>query len=108
MAEGTATGPEDSFLAGMAPVHLDPDAAEEYEVTRRLLEQVVGLASSRRVAAEQAVPVDEAAVHAADELGRRFAPLMVSLDPTDTAEVARVRAECAALLRRARGLDERD
>lgn len=105
MAEGIATGPDDFFLAGMTPIDLDSDAAEEYEVTRRLLEQVVALAAGRRDEAEHAVPVDQAAVQAAKELGRRFAPLMVSLDPTDTAEVSRVRAECVALLRRARGLD---
>lgn len=104
MADGTPPGPEDSILASMTPAHLDPDAVKAYEATRWLLEQVVGLASSRRFAAEQAVPIDEAAVRAADELGRRYAPLMVSLDPAETAEVARVRAECVALLRRERGL----
>ncbi|MGL5866309.1 MAG: hypothetical protein ACRCYX_10650 [Dermatophilaceae bacterium] len=105
MTEGPSAGPHDSILAGMTPIDLGPDAEEEYEATRRLLEQVVGLASSRRFAAEQSVPVDDAALQAADELDQHFAPLMVSLDPTDTAEVARVRAECVALLRRARGLD---
>jgi hypothetical protein len=91
----------DSVLGRLQPREHEPDAALDYEITRELIGRVLALYSARRAELEQAEPVDHRALDAAVAQQGDFARLMQSLDPADTERVARVRAQCADILRQA-------
>jgi hypothetical protein len=97
------TTPDDeSVLARVTPGAYDPAAAAEFELTRRLLLQVLALRSARVRDLERADPPDPDALAAANAAQLETARLVQDLDPDDRALVARVHAECVALLREAR------
>jgi hypothetical protein len=101
MDSSTPRPDPDSVLGRLQPRALDPDTALDYEITRELIGRVLALYSAHRAELEQAHPVDHRALDAVGSQQGRFAQLMQSLDPADTESVARVRAQCADILRRA-------
>jgi hypothetical protein len=91
----------ESVLARLQQREHEPDAALDYEITRELIGQVLALYSARRAELEQTYPVDRRALDATVSQQGDFAELLQSLDPAETESVARVRAQCADILRRA-------
>jgi hypothetical protein len=88
-------------LAQLQPREHEPDTGLDYEITRGLIGQVLALYSARRAELEQTDPVDRRALDATVSQQGDFAELLQSLDPAETESVARVRAQCADILRRA-------
>jgi hypothetical protein len=81
------------------PQPYDPDADEAFELTRRLLTDVLGLYSARRWQLEHDQSVDGAALDELIAAQMRSAHLLQTLDPADRARVEQIRADCVAVLR---------
>lgn len=92
----------DAVLARVTPGPFDPEANEEFELTRRLLLQVLGVHSARIWDLEHADPQDPEALAAANAAQAETARLVRTLDPDDRVRVAEVRAASVAFLREAR------
>ncbi len=98
------TGPEpdaEPVLGRVTAEPYDPDAAAAFEVTRQLLMRVLAVHSARRWDLEHAEQADPDALRRTVAAQAETAELLKTLDVRDPERVARVRADCVALLREA-------
>jgi hypothetical protein len=92
-------GEDVSVLSRIEPHGWDPDTVAAYEVAVDLLNQVVGVHSARIRDAERTEPPDEQAVAALREEQAKYVDARRHLQPSDHEQVARIRWECAAIIR---------
>lgn len=85
---------DDSILAQVRPHGWDPQTVTAYEVAVDLLNQVVGVYSAR-IAGQR----DPEAIASLREAQGRYIETRKRLRPGDRDEVARIRQECAAIIR---------